>query len=272
MDMNRHIENGRQVNCEELREQIPAYVFGLLDDEERLEVEIQLAQCPEVQTELQEYQSLHEAMHHSSEPMEAPSVILENLMMAIQPDLTETAQMPQVTPSNVRRPNFLAFTGLAAALALFILVSTNLYWFTRVQQLETDLAQLAPPSFNPQGNLINFSTSSEAQQVSIEPVDSATVRGLLQWAEGAVGDTWLATFQVSGLTRLDPDQVYQLWFSRPEEAPVSAGIFVVDEDGSGLLFFEITEPIGSFAGLGVSIEPQGGSPAPTGDVVLSGEI
>ena len=53
---------------------------------------------------------------------------------------------------------------------------------------------------------------------------------------------------------------------------ISIGTFTVDEEGRATVIFELDEPIGKFAGAGVTIEPPGGSPAPTGDLAIGGEI
>ncbi len=74
---------------------------------------------------------------------------------------------------------------------------------------------------------------------------------------------------VSDLPALEERQDYQLWLIG-DAGPVSAGVFEVDDRGRAVLGFEATGPAG-FDAIGVSIEPRGGSSAPTGDIVLYGE-
>ena len=53
---------------------------------------------------------------------------------------------------------------------------------------------------------------------------------------------------------------------------VSAGLLSIDETGQGVVIVTSNKPIDSFNLLGISVEPQGGSPQPTGDIVLLSDI
>jgi anti-sigma-K factor RskA len=79
-----------------------------------------------------------------------------------------------------------------------------------------------------------------------------------------------AVLVISGLPPLEAGKTYQVWLIGG--APVSAGLLTVDEKGQGLLIVTSPEAIGSFKSLGVSIEPAGGSPEPTGDIVILSEL
>ena len=92
---------------------------------------------------------------------------------------------------------------------------------------------------------------------------------------------------VAGLPRLPSEKGYQVWLIRDEgAAPVGAGTFtVVDSDMRGVAIsatFSITsthaQPVivsDTFSeadAIGVSVEPAQGSIAPTGDIVLLGDL
>ncbi|MBI3967041.1 MAG: anti-sigma factor [Chloroflexi bacterium] len=76
---------------------------------------------------------------------------------------------------------------------------------------------------------------------------------------------------VDNLPALSSSQVYQAWLRRGESR-VSGGVFSVDREGYGHLVINAPEPIGQFQAVGVTVEPAGGSPAPTGNRVLAGAI
>jgi anti-sigma-K factor RskA len=80
-----------------------------------------------------------------------------------------------------------------------------------------------------------------------------------------------AVLVVSGLQRLAPGRSYQLWLVS-DGTPVSAGVFNVDENGEAVIEVIASAPPASYEAMGVSIEPEGGSDLPTGDVVLRGTI
>jgi len=54
--------------------------------------------------------------------------------------------------------------------------------------------------------------------------------------------------------------------------PKSAGLLAVDAHGQGVLIVSSDAEIGSFQSLGISIEPDGGSPQPTGDIVVLSDL
>jgi len=66
------------------------------------------------------------------------------------------------------------------------------------------------------------------------------------------------------------DKNYQLWVIDPKNAaPVSAGVFTVQADGSATIRFSPTQKVSSATAFAVSVEKTGGSAAPEGPVVLS---
>jgi anti-sigma-K factor RskA len=79
-----------------------------------------------------------------------------------------------------------------------------------------------------------------------------------------------AVVLISGLPPLEPGKTYQVWLIG--NAPVSAGLLTVNENGQSVLIITSTEAIGSFDSLGISIEPEGGSLEPTGDIVVLSKL
>jgi anti-sigma-K factor RskA len=79
-----------------------------------------------------------------------------------------------------------------------------------------------------------------------------------------------AVLVVTGLPPLEAGKTYQVWLIA--NAPVSAGLLTVDANGQGVLIITSTESIGSFKSLGISVEPSGGSPQPTGDIVVLSDL
>jgi hypothetical protein len=258
-------------NCDELLELLPAYAAGLVDAEERALFEAGLLDCPELMPELQEYADFSDALLLSMPPMSAPSHILDNLMQLTAPSAAvslplETvvpAPTPTTAPTQGRqnpiitffRPTLKLRPALVAAV-LGLLVISNVFWVYQLQQNQ-------PPA--PTSPLVNFAPFDDnANRISFDA-------GTIAWSQSNAAETWIAVFSVEALEQL-PNGAYQLWLVRQDEAPISAGVFNADDTGNGTLIFEISEPIGSFDRLGVTIEPAGGSPTPTGRAVFSGEL
>ncbi len=76
---------------------------------------------------------------------------------------------------------------------------------------------------------------------------------------------------VDRLPVLDEAHEYQLWLIRDGERD-SGAVFSVDEDGYATKYVSSPEPLDGYTSFGITIEPAGGSPGPTGEKVLGGEF
>lgn len=77
-----------------------------------------------------------------------------------------------------------------------------------------------------------------------------------------------------GLPPLAADQTYQLWLIPAAGAPIPAGelsVHSVDVNRQQVTLPETNRAYQSYQQIGITIEPAGGSPAPTGALVLLGE-
>ena len=73
-----------------------------------------------------------------------------------------------------------------------------------------------------------------------------------------------------GLPPLPAEQTYELWLIPGEGAPVPAGLVQVGDGETHTFPIALAGQPTDFAAVGLSIEPAGGSPAPTGPIVLLG--
>jgi anti-sigma-K factor RskA len=76
---------------------------------------------------------------------------------------------------------------------------------------------------------------------------------------------------IAGLASLEPGKTYQVWLINAS-VPVSAGLLTVDANGQGVFILTADSAIGSFNSLGISIEPEGGSEQPTGEIVVFSDL
>lgn len=75
---------------------------------------------------------------------------------------------------------------------------------------------------------------------------------------------------LSGLDVLPDDQTYQLWLIPAEGSPLPSGLLAVQQSDVDSLTITLPDEASRYAAVGVSIEPAGGSDAPTGPIVLVG--
>ncbi|MCB9460421.1 MAG: anti-sigma factor [Anaerolineaceae bacterium] len=276
----------RNNRCQEAQALLGSYALGATDDAETALVEAALLDCPGLQRELADYESLTDAMLHDVPQVAPPPSLRARILAEAAP-----IEPPQRKQSDkILRPTWrqllLSPVGAAAALAIVALFVSNGYWLFASQSIQEENHQLAYDVRHlEQENtqLTNELTSSQnllsalgterggrAQFASNEAIDNPPL-AQLAWTDAATENTWVAMFSVANLPTLQ-DTVYQLWLRRQDDSIISIGTFTVDEEGRATIIFELNEPIGGFAGAGVTIEPPGGSPQPTGDVALGGEI
>jgi anti-sigma-K factor RskA len=77
---------------------------------------------------------------------------------------------------------------------------------------------------------------------------------------------------LQGLPSLPSSQIYELWLIPSDGDPIPAGLARVEESGATTVNIDMTDKAHNFAAVGVSIEPAGGSPQPTGPIVLLGTV
>jgi anti-sigma-K factor RskA len=139
--------------------------------------------------------------------------------------------------------------GIASLLLIFILGLSNLFLWGRLNEIER-VSQSVILSIPLQG------TDATPQAVGMLVVSQDGEHG---------------TLVVDGLPALDEMSQYQLWLIRDEQR-TNGGIFSVDEEGYGNLWVSSPEPLLSYSAFGITVEPAGGSPGPTGVKVLGGEL
>lgn len=80
-----------------------------------------------------------------------------------------------------------------------------------------------------------------------------------------------AVLVTNGLAPSVRGQEYQVWFLRGGK-PQPNALFTVGHGGHGVRVVHVPDPLRSFEVVAVTPEPAGGSPGPTGPIVLAGEL
>lgn len=75
----------------------------------------------------------------------------------------------------------------------------------------------------------------------------------------------------SGLPALEPGQVYQFWLA-DGTTQVAGDTFVVDHSGIGHIIVRAPREVNAFSQVMITVEPEGGSVAPSEAVVLEGSL
>jgi anti-sigma-K factor RskA len=232
-------------------ENIPAYAVGALDAEDVAALESHLKTCASCRTGLAEYRAVSESLL-TAVPPKQPSAALRKRLQSRLP----SAQKPM-------RPRLNWSIGRVAVGAAFtLLLALSVYSILQVRALQLQQAQLTRQIQTSQTVLALLSYPS-TQNVPINVNDSISGTLLLD------KDRNLATIVIWNMPQLQETQTYQIWLIDSNGNRTSAGIFRPDPSQS-LTTTSITSTnnLSDFVGIGVTVEPAGGSDHPTGSRVF----
>lgn len=280
--------------CDEVAALIPAYTLGVTDPEEAAAVNRRLSACPNAAAELAEYGKMAEALLYAAPPRQAPPRLAQRLQAAIrlQP---AGAQRPVVrrnpllgsrsvrpayrppigddlspfglttpTPKPARRWSFA--NGLVTAAGI-LLVAMNLTLWAQNQQLRVQQEALAAQLMQ-QNKALIFLAAEEPQEVILPAAqENSEAQADVLW-NNTLG---IAVVYVRDFPELPPDQAYQLWL-RKDDQRISPGLFTVEKGGMGIFVFPIEQSLDFYDIMGITPEPAGGSPGPTGSPVVRGPV
>jgi anti-sigma-K factor RskA len=236
-----------------LIELIPAYAIGAADPGERAAVDAHLSACAQCQALLEEYRDLDADLLFAAPLAAAPVRLTEALRKRLKTERSNPRQ--RLSFGFFRRPAF----ALTVA-ALMLLMLTNVYWASRVGRLERQAQEFAALSQAPGITLKVAGASGRGY-------DGVNANGVVYLQPGSD----VALLCVYALPEPGPGKTYQAWLLRDGQR-VSAGTFDVNSSGYGVLLINAGKPVSDYQQLGITVEPAGGSPAPTTPRVMGGEL
>lgn len=226
---------------------LPGYALNCLDEEELVSISEHLAGCETCQAHLHAYQAIVDQLPLALPQAEPPPRLKQQLMARIRPAEIQPSRW-QVFSNFMRRTA--PVWGVVGLLLIVLLAAGGLLLWQRLNRLEA----VTQPN---QMQTIMLAGTQAAPKAS----------GLIVLSlDGRHG-----TLVVDHLPVLDPAHEYQLWLIR-DDRRASGAVFSVNKDGYGSVWVSSPEPLANYSSFGVSIEPAGGSPAPTGSKVLGGSV
>lgn len=226
-------------------ELIPAYALGALDPVEEASVADHLVGCAQCRQELQAYEAVVDALPLAAAEVSPPVALKHELMARVQ----STAASGQ-TPT----------TGWLERLR-----SAWASAFSSARWQPVALALIALLAFS---NILLWQRLNEVAERPGPIVLMGTEAAPDAWGLLAPGQAPAeAVLVVDGLPPLEPSLQYQLWLVHDGERD-NGGVFSVSE--SGYMNMQVLAPrdLSAYSAFGVTVEPAGGSPGPTGPRVL----
>jgi anti-sigma-K factor RskA len=256
-------------NHDALREQAAFYALGNLSEAERSAFEKHLSGCAECKAEVASFLAVCGALAQAVEQHDPPAALRSRILAA-------TRRAPEAP----RRSSALA-PWLAAAAMLLVTAGMGMYTVQlrqRVSNLEVQLRDALVRVDNGERRVtvalraaadaqtpLAILTAPDVQRIDLagQPVaPRASARAFWSRSRGLV-------LTGANLPSLPAGRTYQLWFVT-SRAPVSAGLLKPDEAGRLTTVLNTPSDIPAPAALAVTIEPEGGSPGPTGAKYLVG--
>jgi hypothetical protein len=238
------------MTCEELKEMHELYALGLLDGEEKLEIDAHLGRgCATCRQNLSEAQAVN-AILLSSIPVSRPPARLKRRLMAslgIQP---------------------VGWTW-AAALAAACLLVVTLWLSDQERRRASELAQTRSEMIRVVAQrdrvfqALSFLNQPETRQVGFGK--SARGNVFLNPSRGIL-------LISSNLPRLDPGKIFEMWVIPKGGAPRPAGLFGANPDGTAVHILAGALDLASLSAVAVTIEPEAGSPAPTSPIIIAATL
>lgn len=234
-----------------MAEAIVAYALEALPPDEEAMVATYLAEHPEAQALCEEYRSIVGMLPYAAAPSEPPPFLRDGIFRSIR---AERGRRRRVPLPRVRYRFISAF----AACALMLLLAWNIGLQVRPSPAPTH-ADASISDILSQPGLVTY---------AMEPQPNAPD------ASGRIyltPDLKEAAMSVWRLPQVSPDQTYQLWFRLDDQTRISITTFSVDAKGAAVVRLNVPQMSRPYVQCGITLEPRGGSPQPTGPRMLSSQ-
>lgn len=251
---------------EQIIENLPLYALGELQGEDRLSLERHLDGCTDCRDELEKVRGDFAMLAFSVSGPEPPLRSRQRLMDAIAKEPRHHGRSPQ--PAVARRSWWRVLELAAAAAA----VAFVLFAVRANKNLEREIARVQGESASQQQQLLQANelltslTSAEAEHFTLVAAKS------LPQPQGKaiyVRRNGTLVFLASNMAPLPEQKIYELWLIPKSGAPIPAGLFKPNANGSATIV-KPQIPAGVEAKtFAITIEPREGSPAPTTQPIMA---
>lgn len=232
-----------------------AHALGALTEAEARQVEAHLAVCDQCAARAAEFHQIAEGLMLAVPEAAPPARLRASLIAALE---ESSAEAPRRAPAKLR-------LGWAGALAAAALLALNLAQWVRSASLQTQLESLAAEQRAAQtAQALRSYPSSQVLELQADEIRGTLVFDL---------DFPVAVLYIWGLEDPGPQQAYQAWLISADGTRTSGGLLQLPPDrGFAWLVLRAPQALREYRGLGLTLEPAGGSPLPTGPRILGGDL
>jgi anti-sigma-K factor RskA len=244
------------VDCKTAEELAPGYSLSILSTAERRGFEKHLASCDNCSRLVREHRAIVDLMPLATEEA-APSPGVKAALLERVRTVGAAAPQPRTPPRAPSRWRGLfgrpAPYALAAGLAVAAVAGLAI-WNVDLQNAAHDRGE----------ELARLRDSVRVVKAAgTEAAPGATGELIVVATQG------ITTFRATGLPPLTADRTYQMWLFRGG-TPISAGLVQTDASRQGVAV--VQGELSGAEAFAVTIEPAGGLPQPSGQVVLRASL
>jgi anti-sigma-K factor RskA len=235
------------------KEMIPARALSALDAAEERALNEHLENCAECRKELEDWQATAATLALASDPAEPSPKVRERILSEVRKDRSSTPEfIPFKSPPRNVWSSF-GTLGAIAAVVLFTALSIGLAVLWRQnQRLARENKFVA---------LVNTPGARVSELRGVGPGQGETAKLAYDRAGRAI-------LMASKLPSVPQGKAYQLWFIVGDKPPVPGKTFVPDKTGNAILEDEIPRDAVDASVFAITVEPEGGSSAPTSPIYL----
>jgi len=280
------------MNGDELKDLAAGYALGALDGGDRQAFESRLGSGDrEAARMLHDYQQAVTALVAEMTDSPPPPAVKNALLVRIdaedrnRPGEVISLPVRKIIPAAAAAEKdwWNSFAGGAIAAGILALVAGYSFvsgYRDQYRRLESELAAIREEMAGIAADRDDFRATIEAQRVYAELVKNPStqivfLKGLDPGPRAAGRMLWQTktggVFVATGLPVPPAGKTYQLWAIQGANAPVSAGVFAPKPDGSCELNVNVLPVSGTVDVFAVTLEPEGGLPAPSGPMYLAGK-
>lgn len=239
------------------KEMLPAHALSALDAGEAQALNEHLAECAECRQELANWEKTASALALDAKPMEPSAEVRQRIMDAVQAPERAHEKDARVVPFTPARRNvWTSFGSLGAIAAMILFVAlivgiVVLWQQNRALREENEIVKLLT---EPGSRLSELKGTAQASGATAKLAYDRNGRALLL---------------AHGLPRAPQGKEYQLWFIVGSNPPLPGKSFAPDDGGRGTLRDQVPPQARDSVVFAITLEPTGGSHAPTGQIYLS---
>ncbi|MFZ0212426.1 MAG: anti-sigma factor [Candidatus Acidiferrales bacterium] len=246
------------------------FALGVLEGEETKAIQEHVSSCPECMGKLAEARGQIALLSLAAREQNLPASVKEHLLEKVRAE-----KSTRFVPLRVHetQPAVRWWNTIWAPAAIGLVILTAFLWYGNRrldQQLEKVRQQIAADQeqIHHSQALVAMLAAQDTMTVSL----AGTPNMPKAWGTVKYNPRMQMMCYSADLPEPPPNKVYQMWAVPAAGDPVSEGIFMPDATGSGKMPMAKVPPGMACKWFCVTVEPEGGTPRPTGPKVLIGSL